>query len=112
VDRHDADAERVQRQPVGEERRPVLEQQADAVAGAVAGLRIEAAQALGLALDLAPAARAALDAVRARGDRLDDEQVGVAAPGGDALERCVDGGGSAQKDLRRKAARPAARRRC
>ena len=73
VDRHDADAERVERQPVGEERRPVLEQQADAVAGAVAGLRVGGAQPLDLAGDLAPAARAGLDAVGRGRDRLDRE---------------------------------------
>ncbi len=37
VDRHHAHAERVEREPVEEERGPVLEQQADAVAVAVAG---------------------------------------------------------------------------
>jgi hypothetical protein len=63
VDRHDADAERIEREPVREERRPVLEQDADAVAGAVAGLPVETAQALDLTVDFAPAARPALDAV-------------------------------------------------
>ena len=48
VDRHDARAERVQREPVEQERRPVLEQQADAVAVAVAGGRIARRAALDL----------------------------------------------------------------
>jgi hypothetical protein len=78
---------------MGEERRSILEQQADAVPGAVAGVRVQPAQPLDFALDLAPAARAALDRVRAGGDGVDDEQVGVAAAGGDALEGSVDGGG-------------------
>ena len=62
------------------------------MARTVAGLRVEAAQPFDLAFDFAPAARAALDGVRAGGDRLDDEEIGVAAARGDALERCVDGG--------------------
>ena len=59
---------------MGEERRPVLEQQADAVAVAVAGLRVEGAQPLDLAGDLAPAARAGVDAVGRGGDRFDEEE--------------------------------------
>ncbi len=90
MDRHDAHAERVQRQPVGEEGRPVLEQKADAVAVAVAGLSVGGAQPLDLAGHLAPAARARLDAVGLGGDGLDAEEIGVAAPGGDALESFVD----------------------
>jgi hypothetical protein len=79
---------------MGEERRPVLEQQADAVAGAIAGMRVQPAQPLGFALDLAPATRTALNRVRTGGDGIDDEQVGVAAAGGDALEGRMDSGGS------------------
>jgi hypothetical protein len=79
---------------MGEECRPVLEQQADAVPGAIAGMRVQPAQPLGFALDLAPAAGAALDRVRTGGDGVDDEQVGVAAAGGDTLEGSMDGGGS------------------
>ena len=90
VDRDDADAQRVQRQPVGEERGPVLEQQADPMAVSVAGLRVGQAQALDLGLDLAPAARAGRDAVGAAGDAVDAEEVGIAAARGDLAERGVD----------------------
>ena len=69
---------------MGEERRPVLEQQADAVAVAVAGLRVGGAQPLDLAGDLAPGARPGVDAVGRGGDRLDVEEVGVAAARRDA----------------------------
>ena len=97
---------------MGEERRPVLEQQADAVAVAVAGLRVGAAQALDLAGDLAPAARAGVDAVGGGGDGLDAQELGVAATLGDAAKGLVDGGvgcvhmkswtaGSAASPLRR-----------
>ena len=49
VDRHDADAERVERQPVGEERRPVFEHQADAMPRTIAGARVGGAQPFDLA---------------------------------------------------------------
>ena len=90
MQRHDAGAERIERQPVGEERRPVLEQQADAVAVAVAGLRVDGAQPLDLAGHLAPAARAGLDAVGGGRRRLDAEEFGVAAARGDASKGLVD----------------------
>jgi hypothetical protein len=65
VDRHDADAEGIEREPVGEERGPVLEQQADAVARPIAGVGVGGAQPLDLAGHLAPGALAGFDAVRA-----------------------------------------------
>ena len=54
IDRHDARAERVQRQVVEEELRPVLEQDRDAVAVAVARGGVEVAQPLHLGAALSP----------------------------------------------------------
>ncbi len=92
MDRHDADAERVERQPVGEEGGPVLEQQADAMAVAVAGLGVVGAQPLDLAGDLAPAARAWIDRVAGGRHGLDAQELGVAAARGSAGECGIDGG--------------------
>ena len=63
------------------------------MAVAVAGLRVGGAQPLDLAGDLAPAARAGVDAVGGGGDGLDAQEFGVAAARGDAAEGVVDGGG-------------------
>ena len=72
-----------------EERRPVLEQQADPVPRAIARVRVGGAQPLDLAGDLAPAARAGVDAVGGGGDGLDAKKLGVAATLGDAAKNLV-----------------------
>ncbi|MCY1539262.1 hypothetical protein D9M68_748420 [compost metagenome] len=92
VDRHHARAQRVQRQPMEDEGGPVLQQQADAVAVAVAGLRVGGAQPLDLRGGFAPADGAGGDAVGGGGHRFGEEEFGLRGARGRGGEHLVDGG--------------------
>jgi len=92
IDRHHAHAERIEREPVVQEGRPVLEQQPDAVAMAVARARIGIAQPVDLGRGLAPADAAGLDAIARGRDRLDAQELGLGRARRRGGEGGMDGG--------------------
>src|SRR5207244_2257456 len=89
VDGHDGSAECVQRQPMEEKCRPILEHQADAVTVTEPGSSIQAPETLHFGSRLSVRVRACLDGVLLRRPRLDAQEVAVLAAGSGAAERFV-----------------------
>jgi hypothetical protein len=92
VQRHHAAADGVERQPMEQERRPVLQQQRDAVAVAVAGRGVVGLQRLDVRHHPCPGDAASGNAIGAGRDVVHPESVGIRTLRGSGGEALVDGG--------------------